>query len=718
MKNRSRRHTGAALAALALLFPPRPAPAEPSPLDEIVVTATRRPAALRDVPASVSTLDRAAFERQQTRFIGEELRGLPGVVLRTNDQGTYTDLVIRGVPNRVHNDTLVVMMDGVPFVTGDDEGDLEQLPFAAVGRVDLVRGPMSALYGRGAIAGTLNYITREVGTERLAETEAGFGSHGWRQVGALVQTPTLDRGALLLTGEVQRGDGWRDRTDRRQDSLFAKHRLDLAEWGRLSLTATWVDQAQRLAGELPVTADGALVPLPGGRKGNWNEDDAGFYKRMLTGTAILEAEAAPGLSLTTRLHARRSLTSALQGFFNRFEPGDTAVTFTGFRVDNTTRTAFAEQSFDWQHGPLRLLGGASAEQVDSRPVETWSGSFDFADLFYAQRRLILTGRPVDPEDWRSDILLNADARSRAYGAYLQGEWTLGPVTLAGGGRFDRFSRRVQYGPSGSGYGPDPVETVRDADQRVSPKASVTWAVGADLSVYAAYGAGFSPGFGPVWSFRGRDTALAPELADNIEAGIKGALLDGRLVATVTAYRLKRRDLLQLLPVNGTARTVNTGRQRSRGLEVEAQADLSDAVPGLGLDLAYGLTDAVWTENRYLEPDTGRPFDFSGKDVAGVPRHAGRVALTQAIAGLGLEARAWLDLSGDYPYDGANSVRSGGHALWNAALTWTPLPALDLTLTVRNLFDREVNLVVADNDGPYAAYPQPPREIFLSGKVRF
>jgi len=704
--------------AIVLALTPSVVRAADAPMDEIIVTATRRATVLRDVPASVSTLDRDRFALQATRFIGEELRGLPGVVLGTNDAGTYTKVTLRGVPNRIHNDTLVVLLDGVPFVTADDEVDLEQLPLAAVGRVDLVRGPMGALYGRGAIAGTLNYLTRTVDDRREATVEAGLGSQGWRRLSATAQAPTGPGSALLVLAEHERADGWRDRTGREQTSLFAKQRIDLAGWGSLNLTASRVDQDQDLAGELPVDAQGRLIPLPGGRDANWNQDGAGFAKRMTLGTAILEADLAAGLSTTTRLHARHADTSAIQGFFNPFTPGDTVVAFTGFRVDGDNTTLFADQQVDWTLGPVRLLAGASHERIAARHVETWTGEFDFGPLFYAQRRDIATGALLNRDQWRSDRLLDADSLARNWAAYAQADWDVGRLTLSAGARWDRFSRAVDYGPSGSGYGPDPLASVSDSDQRISPKAAITWRLSDQLTAYAAYGAGFSPGFGPLWSFRGRDTTLAPETAENVEAGVKGSLLDGRLTASATLYHLERRDLLQLLPVGGTARTINSGRQRSRGVEIDAVAALDTLVPGLSLSASYGFTDAVWLENRFLEPDTGRPFDFTGKDVPGVPRHAGRVTLAQALPDQGLRVELWVDATGDYPFDSANSVTGGGHALWNAALRWTPIPALDLTATVRNLFDRPVNSVVGNNDGPFAAFPQPPRQVFIGARMSF
>ncbi len=707
-------------ATTALLALSLPAMAETAPpgtnLDEIVVTATRRATPIRDVPASVSRVDRNDFEAKATRFIGEELRGLPGLVVKTNDQGTYTDITIRGVPNRVHNDTITVLMDGVPFVTGDDEVDLEQLPFGVVGQVDVVRGPTSALYGRGAIAGTINYITREVTDEPLSQAQVGVGSHDWWSAAVLVQRPTGDVGAILISAQAQGADGWRDRTEREEQTLFVKQRLDLSEATVLNLTGTYVNTEQGLAGELPTDANGIPVTLAGGRNGNWNQDGAGFDKRMWTGTAALSSDVTDRVSTTTRLHARHANTAGKQGFFNPYDPSSGTVNFTGFRVDGSTDTYFAEQQVDASlDDTWRLLAGLSAEQVEAHHIETWTGEFDFGPRFYTQRRNALTGAPVDANLWQSDFLLNAKARNRTQAAFAQVDGDWGVVAASIGARLDRFQRKVHYGPSGSGYGPDPEVTVKDSDSHISPKASLRWRVNDLLTAYAAFGEGFSPGFGPVWSFRNRNKDLNPEIARNIEAGLKGQTADGRFTASVTAYQLRRSDLLQLLPVGGSARTINNGRQRSRGVEVEASADLGN---GTALNLTYGFTDAIWTENAFLEPGTDRPFDFTGKDVAGVPRHAGRVEIVQAVPDIPVTLRAWADISGDYAYDGANSRKAGGYMLTNAAISWTALEGLDLTLTGRNLFDRKVNTVVANNDGPFAYFPQPPRQWVLTGMARF
>jgi outer membrane receptor protein involved in Fe transport len=703
--------------ALAAVAANETTTAATSSLDDVVVTANRHPEPLSAVAASVSVVDRQAFETRADRFIGEEVRGLPGVLVRTNDQGTYTDIVLRGIPNRIHNDTLIALLDGVPYVTGDDEVDLEQLPFNIVGRVDLIRGPASALYGRGAIAGAIHYQTRDVGDRQEAHMQAQAGSYGFQQAGFSLQQPLADWGAALIAAQKQRSDGWRDRTGLDSEDAFLKQRLDLKENIRLDLSLSYVNAKQRLAGELPVDSAGRPIALPGGRKANWNEDDAGFYKRMLAGTAILSGTWSETFSTITRLHARQSKTKAVQGFFLPYQAGAPTIDFTGFRVDADTDTSFMEQQANWQpHPGFRLIVGASHEHVDARHIETWTGEID--PFFYAQRRSIMTGQHINKALWQSDRLLDGNSDQRNSAGYAQAEADWHNLTLSLGGRFDRFDRQVYYGPSGSYFGPAPTTTIKDADQRLSPKASLRWNLGDRTNAYVSYSEGFSPGFGPVWSFRNRDTALQPELAHMIETGLKGDLFDGTLAGTIALYQIKRQDLLQLLPVGASARTINSGRQRSQGIEITSEAHLDAFVPGLSLHLAYSLTDAEWTQNAFLEPDTNRSFDFTGKKVAGVPRHMGRAEIIQNLPETDLRLNAWADFSGDYPYDGINSRVSGGYAIINAALSWQASERLELTFTVRNLADRAVNTIIANNDGPFASFPQPPRQWTIKVDWRF
>ena len=150
-------------------------------METVVVTASRYPQTLLEVPSSIAVVDERSMREQGVRFIGDELLTLPGVSVSQADQGTYTGITVRGARNEHQNDTFVAMLDGVPIVTIDDEVDLEQIPFIAIERVEVLRGPTSALYGRGGVAGAVNYITRSPSAEAEGEITLSMGDDAYRR---------------------------------------------------------------------------------------------------------------------------------------------------------------------------------------------------------------------------------------------------------------------------------------------------------------------------------------------------------------------------------------------------------------------------------------------------------------------------------------------------------------------------------------------------------
>ncbi len=128
-------------------------------LPEIVVTASRAPVPAEQVGSAITVIDRAEIERRQTRFVADLLRDVPGVsVSQAGPSGAVTQVRMRGAES---NHTLV-MIDGVEAndPAGGAEFDFAHLTTADIERIEVLRGPQSALYGSDAIGGVINIITR------------------------------------------------------------------------------------------------------------------------------------------------------------------------------------------------------------------------------------------------------------------------------------------------------------------------------------------------------------------------------------------------------------------------------------------------------------------------------------------------------------------------------------------------------------------------------
>ncbi len=197
----------------------------PTPRNHVVVTATRVPTPIEEVLASVIVIDRDAIERSAAGDVTELLRFHAGLdVSRNGGPGQTTAVFIRGAES---NHTLV-LVDGVRINPGTiGLAALQNIPPSMVERIEIVKGPRSALYGTDAIGGVINVITRRGARDGWA-AEVGYGAYDTRQA-------SLNGGLATERVEFDLGVSWLDSagfptrtlddTDRGYDNLSASAQL-------------------------------------------------------------------------------------------------------------------------------------------------------------------------------------------------------------------------------------------------------------------------------------------------------------------------------------------------------------------------------------------------------------------------------------------------------------------------------------------------------------
>lgn len=168
------------LAATAAL--PVIADSEVAELDEVVVTATRSALEIDRLPATAIVIDRDTIERfAGVGGLGELLRYHAGLDVASNGgPGAATSLFIRGT----ESNHVLLLVDGVEMNPGSIGGPaLQHIPLESIERVEIIKGPRSALYGSEAIGGVINVITRR-GEEDRVSVAATAGSYGTRKLDA------------------------------------------------------------------------------------------------------------------------------------------------------------------------------------------------------------------------------------------------------------------------------------------------------------------------------------------------------------------------------------------------------------------------------------------------------------------------------------------------------------------------------------------------------
>ena len=211
------------LAALAALLPRTlHAQANPDSPENIAVTATRVPSQVVNLPAGVTIIDRRTIEERGYVSLVDALEAVPGLrVVQSGGPGSQSSVFVRGT----NSNHVLVLRDGVPVNDPGDPGGAFNFgvdTLADVERIEIVRGPMSSLYGSGSIGGVINLITRHgagaphghvtlaAGAPRagLAQADAAGGFGVWDYAANVQglsergfdQTPSREK--PVYTGEV------------------------------------------------------------------------------------------------------------------------------------------------------------------------------------------------------------------------------------------------------------------------------------------------------------------------------------------------------------------------------------------------------------------------------------------------------------------------------------------------------------------------------------
>ncbi|MFN7974227.1 MAG: TonB-dependent receptor [Acidobacteriota bacterium] len=239
------RAASAALAAIPFLLGVVSALAgddDTKPKDEsaydIVVTTTLEDKSVADSPTSVTVITKEDIDRQEARLLGEVLRTVPGIdVVQSGSPGHTTSVFVRGTDIN----QMLVLLDGVPLTDPYFGGyDFASLSTEAVERIEIVRGPFSAIYGSDAIGGVVNIITRR-GNEGFhldAALEGGSDAYGRAQVGLGGGSDRLD---YFVSGSWRDGDGTFANDDFREGTGLADVGFELAKDMRIGFSGRVTD---------------------------------------------------------------------------------------------------------------------------------------------------------------------------------------------------------------------------------------------------------------------------------------------------------------------------------------------------------------------------------------------------------------------------------------------------------------------------------------------
>ncbi len=648
-------------AVMAALWTPAESRAEAGgnePLEIVQVTATREPEPVEHVPASISIVT------------GDELRASGA-----NDLRTALALVagVEGTPGGDAGpagsvpalwglreaDAFLLVVDGIPW-GGAFNPATPSLDLAGVERIEVLRGPAPVMYGATAFSGVIHVIHHAAGSAP-AEIQVTGGSNGSYAAAGSTNLPALGSYRQSLTLNFERRGSADDRT--RYDRYHGLYRGA----GQLGETKLHVDADVSILPQDPTGSlllrDGLYVHDELPLHANYNPTGAKLNQQRYQLAVGVDGDSALG-QWSTNLAVTRTLDDVLRGFLrgNAFlDPPDAGVG-DGLQADGYSQTVGITDLYFDAHINATL---------SSQATLTYGLDYLYGN---GSEHAINFGYCVDEAGHEYDCvganhpdeLVDSTDRRDFYGLYAQTDWKPAPRLDVLAGLRLNSTRESASGLAIDNTGPAPVIAFSgngsQTKNRLSGLLGLSWnswnSDSTTLTWYADYRNSYKPlaiDFGPEAEVQ----LLEPETANSYEAGVKTRLLNGRLDADASVFRMDfSNGLTYAYDSSGNFGRANGGKTRFQGFELELRYALTGE---LQLSAHYAHHDAHYVD--YVLDDGS---NASGLRVEMSPRELGGAGLF-FTGRRGLDASVVANFVSNRMLDPANTILAGGYTTIDASL---------------------------------------------------
>ncbi|MEZ5531098.1 MAG: TonB-dependent receptor [Steroidobacteraceae bacterium] len=618
-----------AVAALALASPPAW-----SQLEEIVVTARKQEERLQDVPIAVAAFSNEQLEERGARDMFDVSHFTPGFsfekVNRYGVQGGVSRPVIRGMSNILGEGNASVFVDGILY-----SDSILSFPFDIVDRVEVIKGPQAALFGRATFSGAINLITKKGSNEPEHTVSARLAEYGDTEVNLLSRGAVVpDKLFYMVHGRYYSMDGMyrntldRDRIGGEQSTNFNAS----LEWRPTEGIAAILS-----GGYTRDRDDLAAITLQDRFANNCYLNVARQYYCGEVQEAREATLDRAGLQGTDGLH-RDSTRLSLQLTFD-LPAGLTLVSNSG--LFNT----------EMEYGYDSTYQGATAFGITTVPN---APGYTRAPTDPVRTGGVLRNEVTDRDEWSTELRLQSDPAGRfryMLGAYyyesrrsleerhflptaptvFSGESRIDNQAIFGSLGFDITDRweataELRYAEDTIGnynaIARPTAPLIENTFDSVSPRVTTTFKLTQDNMVYANIAKGNKPGVINADPRFPPDIRYADEESSwNYEVGTKNRFLGGRLMANLALYYIDWKDqqltASYTFPTGGTQSYIrNAGKTEIKGAELELEAAVTDQFTA---GFTWSLTDAKFKE--LFDAEAGQLFgntSLVGKMPAGVP----------------------------------------------------------------------------------------------------
>ena len=685
-------------------------------------TGTKTDTPIQKVPQSISVVTAEEMALHQPKSVKEALSYTPGVAVGTRGaSNTYDYLIIRGVAadGQSQNNYL----NGLKM-QGNFYNDAVIDPYM-LERAEIMRGPVSVLYGKSSPGGLLNMVSKRPTTEPLKEIQFKAGTDSLFQTGFDFSDALDDDGvySYRLTGIARSANAQQKGAEEQRYAIAPAFTWRPDDKTNFTFLSYFQNEPETgYYGWLP--KEGTVEPLPNGKRlpTDFNEgaknNTYSRNEKMVGYSFDHEFNDTFTVRQNLRFAQNKVSQKSVYGYGMCSDPlytkDDDALkaspclsipqsewnhTLTrqyvidnekleNFSVDTQLQSKFATGSVEHT-----LLTGVDFMRMRN-DIDSWfgyAGSVAPSDIYNLDRSDFDFGAHPDPSGPYRVLL-----KQKQTGLYVQDQAQWDKVLVTLGGRYDwaeQSSFNRDYGNKSD----------RD-DKQFTWRGGVNYLFDNGVTPYFSY----SESFEPASLTDANGDLFAPSKGKQYEVGVKYVPEDRPIVLTGALYQLTKTNNLMADPNNPNF-SIEGGEIRARGVELEAKAALSASVNVVG---SYTYTDAEYTTDT----------TYKGNTPAQVPKHlaslwADYTFFDGPLSGLTLGTGGRY--TGSSYGDPANSFKVGSYTVVDALVRYdlarVGMAGSNVALHVNNLFDREY---VASCFNTYGCFWGAERQVVATATFRF
>ncbi len=519
-------------------------------------TATKTDTPLNEVPASLSVVPAQVIQDTAMQSMGDVFRYVPGV-LSHQGEGNRDQIVIRG-----NSTTADFFVDGVR----DDAQVFRDL--YNLERVELLKGPAGMIFGRGGAGGVVNRVSKRPAFESIGAANLTLGSFGQKRATIDVGNKLNDTAAWRLNAMAESADSFRNGATLDRFAVNPTASFTLGEQTLLTLGFEFLSDSR--------TADRGFPSFNGAP---FNANSSTFFgnagqsraSSSVEGAyAVIEHDLGNGMQLKNTLRVTH-----YDKFYQNVYPGSAVaangtLTLSAYNNANQRTNIFNQTDLTRQftaggmeHTLLMGLELGSQDSANKRNTGFFGAAGAATSATVSAANPFASATVFRPSGTDADNQVNAGMAA----VYVQDQVALTKTwKLVAGLRYDRF--KVDFDDRRT---TTPAVDLARTDTAFSPRAGLIWSPDSHSSYYASYSFAFLPS-GEQLGLATTTADLAPEKSKNMELGARWDVA-ANLTLAAALFRNDRTDVRVADPSN-PGLFVKSGRQRTDGLEVSLQGDVT------------------------------------------------------------------------------------------------------------------------------------------------